>query len=185
MTLRAKRSLVWTGIIIVTAVTAYGIWWRYTFPYGWSHSCDKQLSMALTEYAQAHDGWYPRGEATPEASLSLLYREGLAGPWQLQGKTVPVSKVEAVLARGELFDPDTCGWNYVEGFRSDDDGRLALFCDKVGLGHNGERWNGSHLVWFVNGTSNVVPASEWDSFLEEQRGLRARLPNLRASTREK
>ncbi len=28
-----------------------------------------------TEYAERHDGWFPKGEASPEASLSLLHRE--------------------------------------------------------------------------------------------------------------
>jgi hypothetical protein len=48
---------------------------RQRFPYGRSHSCDKGLMFALDEYARDHNGAYPAGEESPEASLSLLYPE--------------------------------------------------------------------------------------------------------------
>ena len=67
------------------------------------------------------------------------------------------------------MSPDTCGWHYVEGLRKDDDPRLALFWDKVGLGHNGERLNGGgHIVTFVDGFPKHIPESEWTGFLDEQ-----------------
>src|SRR5687768_7827935 len=65
-------------------------WTRYYYPYGQSHCCDKQLMMALLEYAERHGGWFPQGEETPEASLSLLHREApeSADANLLRGKTV-------------------------------------------------------------------------------------------------
>ena len=120
----------WRVVIIlmtVVATIAGGCWAYYCWrlPYGWSHSCDKQLVGALQQYADDHGGAYPAGEATPEASLSLLY-PNYANEWVLQGKTVPLDVVKATLEKGNRLGPDTCGWHYVEGLRKDDDRRLAL-----------------------------------------------------------
>ena len=115
-------------LIVATLVFAggYGLyrWHRYTFPYGWSHCCDLSLSSCLREYAETHGGHFPAGEATPEASLSLLYRAGLGDPGMLRGKTVPESVVREILERGVLLGPETCGWHYVEGLTLADDPRL-------------------------------------------------------------
>ncbi|MEN6497138.1 MAG: hypothetical protein ABFD16_22820 [Thermoguttaceae bacterium] len=79
-----------------------------------------------------------------------------------------------LLQRGQLLDANTCGWNYVEGLRKDSNGKLALFWDKEGLGHNGERLSGGgHIVTFVYGNREHIPAAEWDAFLEEQQKLLA------------
>jgi hypothetical protein len=138
--------------------------WQYQYPYGFSHCCDLQLGQALREYARNHDGAFPAGKATPEASLSLLYREKtdsgerLVDANLLRGKTVPEPVVKGILERGELLTPETCGWHYVEGLRLDDDHRLALFWDKAGLNHNGGRLTqGGHVVMFVNGPPNTSP----------------------------
>jgi hypothetical protein len=149
--------------------------YRYWFPYGSSHCCDKLLYLELFEYAREHNGWFPRGEAGPEASLSLLYRQDPLLVDVLRGKTVPESVVRSILERGELLGPETCGWHYVEGLRIDDDHHLALFWDKIGLGHNGQRLeNGGHYVCFLRGIE-YVPESEWPAFLAEQERLLAKL----------
>ena len=147
------------------------------YPYGWSHCCDKGIANELLNYAIEHDGWYPRGETTAEASLSLLYRQQPGIVNDLRGKSVPESVVRAKLERGELLTPDTCGWHYVEGLREDDNPRLALFWDKAGLGHNGERLaGGGHIVHFVCGvTTEHITGDRWNEFLTEQEKLRAAL----------
>ena len=72
------------------------------------------------------------------------------------------------------WGPETCGWTYVEGLRKGSSSDLALFWDKEGLGHNGERLpEGGHVVTFVNGTKEHIPESEWSEFLVEQRDLLA------------
>jgi hypothetical protein len=129
--------------------------------------------FALHHYAEEHEGAYPAGEATPEASLSLLYPK-YADANLLRGKTVPLEVVQAILDRGERLGPDTCGWHYVEGLRMDDDHRLALVWDKVGLGHNGERLSaGGHMVIFVGCYVEYVEGSRWQAFLQEQKRLLA------------
>jgi hypothetical protein len=186
MTLLAKQSLVWTGIVIITAAIVFGCWWNYTFPYGPSHCCDIGLHMELRCYAEKHDGWFPRGESSPEASLSLLYRDDPDIAYILRGKSVPYTVVRDTLERGELLGPETCGWQYVEGLRVDDDRRLAVFWDKAGLAHNGARLSsGGHIVTFVGGHQEYIVGSKWEEFLQEQQQLLARLTELRAVAKAK
>lgn len=169
-----KRRLIF-GLALALLILLGAGWSFYCwkFPYGWSHSCDKQLMFALYQYAEEHGGAYPAGEVTPEASLSLLYPK-YANHAVLQGKTVPLDVVQAVLAKGERLGPDTCGWHYVEGLRIDDNPKLARCWDKVGLGHNGERLSdGGHWVIFVKQGIDYVPGAKWQEFLEEQKKLLA------------
>ena len=177
---RRTKIVVLTAIIIPAALFAAGYaWWRYQYRYGFSHCCDQCLSIALEEYARTHGGAFPAGEATPEGSLSLLYREKTGEcRWAdaniLRGKTVPESVVKEILERGDLLTPETCGWHYVEGLRMDDDPRLALFWDKAGLDHNGGRMaQGGHIVLFVDGQRKYIPQAEWDEFMDAQRKLLA------------
>jgi hypothetical protein len=143
--------------------------WRQQHPYGWSHCCDKQLYLSLMNYADTHGGRFPAGEATPEASLSLLYPD--ADPYLLSGKIVSPEKVEAILTAGGKLTSSTCGWHYVEGLSRDDNPDLALFWCKKPLGHNGQL-----LKWFevftVNGDKRLVPLEDWDAFLADQQKLR-------------
>lgn len=174
---RAVRTLT-----VVSVVVALGYGYRaYRYPYGWSHCCDKQLYFALERYSERHEGWFPKGEATPEASLSLMHWEEpeSVNANLLRGKTVPEAAVRSRLERGERLTPETCGWHYVEGLRWDDDSRLALFWDKAGLGHNGERLRGGRRVCLLHGDSHFVPDDQWDQFLAEQEQLRAKLQRPR------
>jgi hypothetical protein len=167
-----KRALCIFGIVAALTCGPWA-WYRWTFPYGYSHCCDSCLKFALDAYADKHGGVYPAGQATPEASLSLLFPK-LAGAELLRGKTVPVEKVAKILTSGELLDEESCGWHYVEGLTQRDDRRLAIFWDKVGLGHHGQRLpHGGHTVVFLDGQRRVVSADEWPQFLEEQARLMA------------
>ena len=97
---RGQRFLLILVAVAVVLVGGGWLWYKWTYPYGWSHCCDKQLEMAFYEYAEEHGGNYPAGEATPEASLSLLYPK-YANANLLSGKTVSVEVVQAILDRGE------------------------------------------------------------------------------------
>jgi hypothetical protein len=173
----------WIKVLLIVAVVAivlsggiysFYLWHRYEYPYGASHCCDLGLEFALGDYARTHGGRYPAGEATPEASLSLLYRAGMEDANGLRGKTVPESVVREILESGGLLGPDTCGWHYVEGLTLADDPRLALFWDKEGLGHNGQRMrNGDHFVTLIGSGRTVIPGDKWAEFLEEQKKLLA------------
>ena len=182
---RLLRRLVKIAIVLsIVVAAAYGLlrWHiKSLYPYGSSHSCIKVLGGALANYAEAHDGFFPRGEATPEASLSLLAGRELhfvdepeIAVQILRGKTIAADKVQRRLTAGELLDPESCGWHYVEGLTLQDDPALAILWDKVGLGHNGQRLaDGGHEVLFDDGTSRIVSGSEWPGFLDRQHELLA------------
>lgn len=161
---------------LITAVSSTiivglgAMYYRYRYPYGRSHSCDKALYIALLNYADKHGGCFPSGQDTPEASLSLLYPSVDAEV--LRGKSVPYDRVKEILESGRLLSPETCGWHYVEGLTLRDDPELALFWDKAGLGHNGERLpDGGHIVIFIHGNKRYIPEKDWSSFLAKQRKL--------------
>jgi hypothetical protein len=172
-----KRVAITAAVVAILAAAGY-VYYHQRYPHGWSHCCDKQLMFALLDYADRHGGWYPKGEASPEASLSLLHRDAptAVSANLLRGKTAPEDAVRARLEAGQLLTPETCGWHYVEGLRKDDDPLLALFWDKVGLGHNGERLSeGGHFVCFISGNIDYVAGERWEEFLAEQERLRARV----------
>jgi len=157
----------------VAVLTGWG-WYSYAFPYGWSHCCSIGLSLDLHMYAEDHNGHFPSGMATPEASLGLLYDGTNDYMFDLlRGKTVPIKVTRAALKNGRL-GPESCGWHYVEGLTESDDPQIAIVWDKIGLGHNGERLkNGAHEVIFVDGSRKFIPATGWSGFLERQKRLLA------------
>jgi hypothetical protein len=135
------------------------------------------LHTALTEFADRHDSWFPKGEASPEASLSVLHRENSTQVTAaiLRGRTVPEAATRALLHAGYLLTPETCGWHYTEGLRKGDDPRLALFWDKTaGLNFiNAFLSNSGHFVCFVDGSVKFISDNRWQKFLAEQEWLRA------------
>jgi hypothetical protein len=146
----------------------------------------RAIRLALLEYADRHDAWFPRGEASPEASLSLLHREnpGLVTANVLRSRTVPEAAVRARLEAGELLTPQTCGWHYAEGLRRYDDPRLALFWDKAGQGLTDALQSaGGHLVFFIGGVVEYVAGDRWQEFLAEQERLRAAVKRSQARAR--
>ena len=169
MTKKRKLGIAATVAVVVVALLYGGVRGLhcYYYPFGAEHRCDKQLWFALREYAEQHGGKFPSGEATPEASLSLL---GAKWTYLLHHRGVATETVQNILERGELLTPETCGWNYVEGLRMDSNGAIALFWDKEGLSEIGQRLSGGgHNVTFVNASSEYIPAARWSTFLDEQR----------------
>ncbi len=102
------------AIIVSASVLSIYLWYRHDYPYGQSHCCSLAVQDALMEYAESHDGRFPHGESSPEASLSLLYKEGLSAN-TLRGMIVPEKTTRSILESGHLLTPETCGWHYVEG----------------------------------------------------------------------
>lgn len=173
-TLKALLGAVLVVALLFSAGKTY-LWWLY--PMGSEHRCDTLLWLVLSEYAEKHGDAFPAGEPTPEASISLVHaldKSGREYASLLHRRDVPVTLVQDMLSRGQLLDASTCGWNYVEGLRVDSSSKLALFWDKEGLGHNGQRLSGGgHIVTFVGGMREHIPAARWEDFLVEQRTLLA------------
>ena len=79
MTMKKKIGIA-IAVIVVLVGSIYGLY-RYYYPYGMDHRCDKGLWFALRDYAEKHNGKFPSGEATPEASLSLIDSLGDPGDY--------------------------------------------------------------------------------------------------------
>jgi hypothetical protein len=73
---RRTKIAIWAAALAAPFIFGYA-WWRYEFPYGFSHCCDLGLYGDLRDYAMMHDGNFPKGEATPEASSTA--RRGVWG----------------------------------------------------------------------------------------------------------
>jgi hypothetical protein len=160
------------GLVLLLALGSAG-YWKYKFPYGWSHCCAKGIGLALRQYALDHHGIYPTGGDTPEASLSMLYSNYLDA-YTLRGKTVPLKVVQQALAKDGKLGPRSCGWNYVEGLTDADSPDIAIVWDKVGLGHNGDRIKGGgHEVVMLDGSTTYISAKRWPEFLDRQKQLLA------------
>ena len=124
---KLRKTTIAVAAVVILLGGFFG-YYRYQFPYGASHCCDLILYQELAEYAASHGGAFPAGQSSPEASLSLLYTnvDGVTAEL-LRGKTVPEPLVRQILSHGGLLEPDSCGWHYVEGLKTDDDPRLAIF----------------------------------------------------------
>ena len=165
---------------IVIVVVEFGLWtalagavgyccllliWKSYYPYGREHCCDKVLAIALINYADGNQGQFPSGGVTPEASLSRLYPTYLSAG-DLRGKTFSEETARKLLDAGKPLTPETCGWHYVDGLKYDkaNASRIALFWDKIGLGHNSERLPaGGHSVGFMDGHTSVISQADWPS----------------------
>ena len=166
-----SRFLLIMGIVVVVVIIGR-MSYKAKYPYGSSHCCIIQMQGALDQYAAENNGRYPAGGATPEADLSVLWRSNYVNAYLLRGMTVPESAVRAVLERGGLLGPDTCGWQYVQGLTSADNPRLALLYCKEPLGHNGNKTkDGGRQVVFVGGGIDWISGATWSSFLNEQKDL--------------
>jgi hypothetical protein len=170
------------ALLTLAAVPAWFVYQhRMKYPHGPDHCCDKQLYLALLNYADVNGGKFPSGGKTPEASLSLLYST-FADAAVLRGKTYPEEPAAKLLTAGKPLTPETCGWHYVDGIPpaasrgSNVYGRLALFWDKFGSGHNAELLpGGGHTVTFVNGTTRIINESDWARFWKAQEAAMAEI----------
>jgi hypothetical protein len=171
-----RRPKIWLlivlsgGFMLATAFVSY----HWKFPYGMHHRCILILSGALQAYADDHNGVFPSGGSSPEASLSLLQSGGYANAELLAGKTASASAANRILSKGGSLGADSCSWHYVEGLTTNDDTRLAILWDKVGLGHDGQRLRqGGHEVIFIGGDRRFIAGKDWALFIQAQNELLA------------
>jgi hypothetical protein len=163
-------------LALAALVVAGWVWYQHKFPYGSSHCCSKMLGTALRLFAEDHSGWLPHGQATPEASLSLLCAEEPYMAEILRGKTVLRKVVDEALAKDGVLGPRSCGWHYIEGLNErDDSSEIAVIWDKVeGLGHDGDYHPTlAHEILLLDGSINQIDKREWPAFVEHQKQLLA------------
>jgi hypothetical protein len=169
-----KRHPIIITILAIIAVSAVSgrIYYKWKYPYGWSHCCIIAMMSVLEQYAMENGGRYPTGGSSPEASLSLLCRSNYLDAYTIRGMTVPENTVRKILDRGNLLGPDTCGWHYTDGLTRADDPRIALLYCKQPLGHNGQRMkDGGRQVVFVGANIEWISGDKWPAFIEEQKEL--------------
>jgi hypothetical protein len=165
-------ALAAVGVLAIWAV----VYNRTTYPYGASHCCIIGINMALLNYAEEHGGKFPAGEASPEASLSLLngpnYIDPSEGPNLLRGMIISEKIARRALEKDGHLGPDSCGWHYEPGLTRADNPKLALLWCKSALGHNGQRMkDGGREVVFVGSGIGWVSGDKWPAFLQEQKTL--------------
>ncbi len=64
--LRRYRFLLATLIVLAGLSGGAYAWYRSIYPFGWNHCCDKQLYLALVNYADGHGKNFPAGRQRPK-----------------------------------------------------------------------------------------------------------------------
>ncbi len=168
---RKRRWWIAPAVIAGILLTTF-IWFKITYPYGVTHCCSDGIAIQLHEHAEKDSfGSFPFGATTPEGSFSLLAKDNDSMLAWVCGKNIPASKAREVWKQKGELTPESCGWHYVEGLRTNDDPQIAIAWDKIfGLGHNGQRIRGlAHEVILVNGERKGIAMKEWPKFALEQR----------------
>lgn len=175
---KAKKIFFYLSAFIALVVLLEQVWYRYTYPFGWSHSCSAGLGLSFPLYEENHGGWLPHGESTPETSLSLLYKDDpVTALWTLGGKNISRETLEAAFKRDGKLYPTNCGWHYVEGLRDGDPPEIAVVWDKtIGLGHNGQRVRGMmHEIVLLDGSHQYISKQNWPAFVAKEKELLAQI----------
>lgn len=176
----AETFFISSACLILIALLGAAAFYRWYYPYGHNHCCDKSIALNLMAYAEEHGGFFPDGAETPEASFSLLYPR-YENAYNLRGKRIPLEVAEPILERGAPLTADTCDWGYVSGLKSSDNHEIMICWDKSGLGHSGERQSGGgHSIILIGGMTDYIPGPDWVLFLEKQKRL---LDQLRGAGR--
>lgn len=89
----------------------------------------------------------------------------------LGGKIISHTVVETALRQNGNVSPSTCGWNYIEGLRDDDDPQIIVAWDKpIGLWHNGMREPSvMHEVILLDSSVEFIGTNEWKDFIADQK----------------
>jgi len=164
-------------IIAITVAIGTVVWFRMSYPYGPSHCCAAELGTNLVRYAGDHEGWFPRGAISPEASFGLLHTNYEPNLQRLRGKIVPLATAETAWQQKGQLDAESCGWHYVEGLSATNDATIAIGWDKSwGLGHNGQRIRkfGREVI-YLNSSTEAKLINDWPKFAMEQREKLAKI----------
>ena len=173
MPLRKKITIGCLALVLFV-----GAWICYAhkiFPYGNRTCCLPCTMMALRNYANDHNEWYPKDGKTSLESLQMLYSKtnDYTGEVSLlAGISGDRKETERRIKIGLPIDEQVSSWIYFPGFRDDDDGELAIIWERQG----GIRFNGlvadGHAVGFADGHHEQVSQARWSEFLKQQEALR-------------
>jgi hypothetical protein len=169
-----RRIVLFVGILSVVALLVGFGGWKYEYPYGNRGCTLRCMWSSLNNYANDHNGQYPKSEVDGYAALQQLYPEYCPSAWELAGVSGDAHRVARVLEMGGKIDGTVTSWIYVPGLRQDDDQRLAILWEsKAGLYASGKRNpSGGRAVLLVGSDITNVSAANWTNFLAEQGTLR-------------
>jgi hypothetical protein len=115
------------GIVALTAV-GLGVYTVHVrSKHNWSASCANSRSFIhwkLSEYAEQHDGWYPKGGSDPLDSLAKCVGE--TNEVHFFTSHAHAQQLTAYWKKHGTFSSDLCCYRYVEGLRTNDPEGLVL-----------------------------------------------------------
>ena len=120
-------------------------------------NCRSFIYYSLEEYAQQHEGWYPRGGKDPLDSLSKCVTDE-ANVHVFTSHALSSDHV-AYWRQQRSFSPEFCCYRYNEGLREDDPGGLILL-----YYFEPTRWQGhsSKMSEIGRPVSRVPPMHSWE-----------------------
>jgi hypothetical protein len=157
-------------VVILVLAAAGWITFRHQFPHGHRVGYFVTMLLAMHQYAQDHDGWYPDNGVAPLTSLQMLYPEYIVNAGVLAGLSGDERAVVELVRKSLPLHETLSGWHYVPGLRVDSDPVVAIFWDREpGLGMNAGRIEaGTRIVGFSDGSVEEIPAEQWVNFLKHQ-----------------
>jgi hypothetical protein len=166
------RSLV-IAVVAAASLLLLGLGLHnYYYPCGFRSGKMTTFIGVLAAYAQENEGWYPRGGATPLASLQKLYSKYCVEGRALAGMSGDEATTLRYLKTGKMIDEAVSSWVYHPGFRNDDNPEIAIIWERrAGIFVNGSRSDG-HAVGYADGGCAQISSSKWPEFLKRQEELR-------------
>ena len=139
------------------------------YPHGLRSGKLTTFTLVLHEYAIEHDGWCPKGGATPLASLQKLYP--LCDAAALAGMSGNERKAREYFESGRTIDETVSSWVYFPGFRTNDNPGIAIIWEREeGIFITVQRSDG-YAVGFVGCGYDQIPSKDWPAFLKRQEEL--------------
>ena len=169
-----RDKLILLAMIAIPALLVGSIVLRYHiyYPYGSRAAKLSTFWLKLKEYADDHNGWYPKDKSTALQCLQQLHPKYTISGKELAGLTGSERETKRLLDLGQPLDERASSWVYWPGFRQDDSPDLAIMWErKDGVFFTGARASG-HAVAFAAGGYAQIPEDEWDAFVKKQELLR-------------
>jgi hypothetical protein len=132
------------------------------------------LYFELENYANDHNGWFPKSKKGAFDALQELYPDYCQSGKELVGLSKDIDVTVKRLRAGQPLDEKLTSWVYVQGLKRSDDLNLALVWeDQTGIDLMGrKRKDLAHVVLLLSGEIKLIPITEWTTFLSEQESLR-------------
>ena len=129
-----NRRIVISAFLFVALVDGLGWVWNRAPERRWGyfrneeafcHNCSSFLSRAMEFYADDHDGWYPRGRATPLDALGTLVEDYDVRIWQMTCHAF-AGDLQRHFEEHHQISPKFCCYRYNEGLREEDPDDLVV-----------------------------------------------------------